>query len=71
MARTRSATISMAVSRSSSSQSVAYGRRYFTLVSRCGLLTSDDDADPLGQSRPREMGLSGSPSIWVTRPSLT
>src|SRR5581483_9003600 len=28
-------------------------------------------AAPLGQSRPREIGLSGSPSIWVMRPSLT
>ena len=28
-------------------------------------------AEPLGQSRPREIGLSGSPSIWMTLPSLT
>ena len=28
-------------------------------------------AEPLGQSRPREIGLSGSPSIWTTLPSLT
>ena len=26
---------------------------------------------PFGHNRPREMGLAGSPSIWVTRPSLT
>ena len=25
----------------------------------------------MGHSRPREMGLAGSPSTWVTRPSLT
>jgi len=29
------------------------------------------DAEPLGQSLPREIGLSGSPSIWVTSPFLT
>ena len=28
-------------------------------------------AAPFGQSRPREIGLSGSPSIWVTSPSVT
>ena len=28
-------------------------------------------AEPLGQSRPREIGLSGSPSIWVIAPSRT
>ena len=28
-------------------------------------------AEPFGQSRPLEIGLSGSPSIWMTLPSLT
>jgi hypothetical protein len=29
------------------------------------------DAAPFGQSLPREIGLSGSPSIWVTSSSFT
>ena len=36
-----------------------------------GRVTSCLDAAPLGHSRPREIGLSGSPSIWMTRSSLT
>ena len=36
-----------------------------------GEVTSDVDAEPLGHRRPRETGESGSPSIWVTRPSRT
>src|SRR3954454_5976477 len=68
---TRSATISIASSRSSSVQEVAYGALYLTLNSRVGLFTSCSDADPFGQRRPREIGLAGSPSIWVTFSSLT
>src|SRR4051812_22755221 len=70
-ARTRSAIISIAVSRSRSSQSVAYGRRYLTVVTRVGLVTSCLLALPLGHSRPRLIGESGSPSIWTTFSSLT
>ena len=40
-------------------------------VWRRSLLTSCSLADPFGHSRPREMGESGSPSIWVTLPSWT
>src|SRR5438270_13240925 len=69
--RTRSAIISIAVSRSRSSQSVAYGRRYLTVVTRVGLFTSCLLALPLGHSRPRLIGESGSPSIWTTFSSLT
>jgi len=47
------------------------GRRYFTLVSRSGAVTRFLEAAPLGQSRPRLTGLSGSPSIWMTCSSLT
>jgi heme/copper-type cytochrome/quinol oxidase subunit 2 len=43
------------------------GRRYLTRRSRCGPVTRLLDAEPFGQSRPREMGLSGSPSICTTR----
>src|SRR4051812_40076005 len=68
---TRSAIMSVAVSRSSSSHSVALGRRYLTLYSRRGLFTYCSEADPLGHRRPREIGLSGSPSIWTTFSSLT
>ena len=32
---------------------------------------SCSEAEPFGHSRPREIGLSGSPSIWITRSSLT
>src|SRR3954462_12981307 len=69
--RTRSAIISIAVSRSRSSQSVAYGRRYLTVVTRVGLVTSCLLALPLGHSRPRLIGESGSPSIWTIFSSLT
>src|SRR3954447_24387700 len=68
---TRSAIISIAVSRSRSSHSVPYGRRYFTVVTRVGLVTSCLLALPLGHSRPRLIGESGSPSIWTTCSSLT
>src|SRR4051812_2948817 len=70
-ASTRSAIISIAVSRSRSSHSVPYGRRYLTFVTRVGLVTSDLLALPLGQSRPRLIGESGSPSIWTTFSSFT
>ena len=40
-------------------------------VSRDGLLTSCSEAEPFGHNRPREIGLSGSPSIWMTFSSLT
>ena len=68
---TRSAIMSMARSRGRSSHAVAWGGRYFTFVSRDGPVTRLLVAEPLGHRRPREMGLSGSPSIWVMRPSLT
>src|SRR5215218_9645265 len=70
-ASTRSAIMSIACSSGSSSHSVPWGRRYLTLSSRLGPVTSCLEAAPLGHSRPREMGLSGSPSIWVTCSSLT
>ncbi len=66
----RSAIISIASSRSSSCHSVPCGGRYLTLWLRSSLLTSCSEAAPFGQSLPRETGLSGSPSIWVTLPSL-
>src|SRR3954469_13877474 len=68
---TRSAIISIAVSRSRSSHSVPYGRRYLTVVTRVGLVTSDLLALPFGHSRPRLIGESGSPSICTTFSSLT
>src|ERR671933_2397317 len=68
---TRSAIISIAVSRSRSSHSVPYGRRYLTVVTRDGLVTSCLLALPFGHSRPRLIGESGSPSIWTTFSSLT
>ena len=68
---TRSATMSMAVSRSRGSQSVPYGRRYSTWWRRAEPVVSWRVADPLGHSRPRLTGESGSPSIWTTRSSLT
>ena len=68
---TRSAIISIASSRPSSSHVFPNGRRYLTLYWRDGLVTSDFDAEPFGQSRPREIGLAGSPSIWVTSPFST
>src|SRR2546423_7080007 len=63
--------MSVAVSRSSSSQSVARGLRYLTLYSRLGLFTYCSEAAPFGHRRPREIGLSGSPSICTTRSSFT
>ncbi len=68
---TRSATIPMAVSRSSCSHSVAYGLRYSTPCSRPGPVVSWSVAEPLGQSLPRLIGESGSPSIWTTFSSRT
>jgi hypothetical protein len=68
---TRSAIMSIACSSGSSSQSVAYGRRYLTRVSRLGLVTRLLLAEPFGQRRPLEIGLAGSPSICVTWPSFT
>ena len=68
---TRSAIISMARSSDSSSQWVPWGRRYFTRYSRSGPVTSCLLADPFGHRRPREIGLSGSPSIWTTCSSFT
>jgi hypothetical protein len=65
------AIMSTARSRSISSQSVAYGARYSAFVWRVGELTSDSDEEPRGHSRPREIGESGSPSMWTTRSSLT
>ena len=41
------------------------------LYSREGFVTRFLDAAPFGQTRPREIGLSGSPSIWSTLPSRT
>src|SRR4051794_22646574 len=69
--RTRSAIISIAVSRSRSSHSVPYGRRYRIFVTRVGLVTSCLLALPLGQRRPRLTGESGLPSIWTIFPSFT
>ncbi len=68
---TRSAIMSIARSRSRSSHSVPYGRRYRTFVTRAGDVTSCLLALPFGQSRPREIGLAGSPSICTTCSSLT
>ena len=67
----RSAIMSVACSSDSSSQSAAPGRRYLTLCSRIGELTRPSEAEPLGHRRPREIGESGSPSIWMTFSSLT
>ena len=63
--------MSIAVSRSRSSHCVPNGRRYFTRYSRAPPVVSWRLAEPLGQSRPRLTGESGSPSIWMTFPSLT
>ena len=64
--------MSIAVSRSSSSHSVPYGRAVAApCCCRRSLVTRLLLAEPFGHSRPREIGLSGSPSIWVTSPSLT
>ena len=68
---TRSAIMSMAVSRSRSSHSVPYGRRYRTWYSRASPVVSCRLAEPFGHSRPRLTGESGSPSIWVTFSSWT
>ena len=40
-------------------------------MTRLGEVTSCLLALPFGHSRPREIGLAGSPSIWVDLPSLT
>ena len=63
--------MSIAVSRSSSCHSVAWGARYLTAYSRAGCSCSAREAEPLGHRRPREIGESGSPSIWMTFSSLT
>ena len=63
--------MSIAVSSSSSSHSVPCGGRYLTLNSRPGEECSWRDAEPFGHRRPREIGESGSPSIWMTCSSLT
>src|ERR1035437_5026854 len=42
------------------------GRRTLGLVSRLGLLMSSRRVAPLGQSVPRLIGWSGSPSTWTT-----
>ena len=68
---TRSAIISIASSSESSSQRVPYGGRYLTLYSRRGPSCRPFEAAPFGHSRPREIGLAGSPSIWITSPSFT
>ena len=51
--------------------SVANGARYLTLVSRFGLTASWKVAEPLGQSVPRLIGLSGLPSMLTIWPSRT
>src|SRR4051812_22513874 len=53
------------------SHSLAYGRRYSTRCSRCEPVTSWNVAAPLGQSRPREIGESRSPSMSTIFPSRT
>src|SRR5258708_2016615 len=63
--------MSIAWSRGISRQLRLWGARYFTAYSRSGPLTSSREEAPFGQSRPREIGLSGSPSIWVTTSSWT
>jgi hypothetical protein len=68
---TRSAIMSIAWSSASSSHWVPWGRRYLTVSSRAGPLTSCRVAAPLGHSLPREIGESGSPSTWMTCASLT
>src|SRR5215831_4938106 len=68
---TRSAIMSMARSRESSSHSVPHGRRYLIVYSRAGPVVSCMLAAPLGHNLPRLIGESGSPSIWVTRSSCT
>src|ERR1700722_11109092 len=60
----------MAVSSSSSSHFVEYGRRYFTFCNRPGWVCSSNVSEPLGQRRPREIGDSGSPSIEISLPFL-
>ena len=45
----------------------AAGAAVERLALAAGLLTSCSLADPLGHRRPREIGESGSPSIWTTR----
>ena len=50
---------------------VPCGRRYLIVCSRPGPVTRLFVAAPFGHSRPREIGLAGSPSIWVISPSRT
>ena len=50
----------------------AGGRQRKVYLGKAGDLSLERlEAAPLGHSRPREMGLSGSPSIWMTCSSLT
>ena len=61
----------MACSSGISSHCVPWGLRYRMLCTRCDPVTSWKVAAPLGHSRPREMGESGSPSMSVILPSFT
>ena len=70
VSQTRSAIMSIAVSNSKSSHRVEYGRRYFMRVSRLACVSSSKLSEPLGQSRPREINESGSPSMETSFPSL-
>src|SRR3954453_13275147 len=71
LAGTRLAIMSIAVSRSRSSHSVPWGRRYRTVDTRRGLVTSWWVEEPRGHSRPRLTGESGSPSTCTTFSSST
>ena len=68
--QSRSATMSIACSRSRDSHSRECGRRYFTFISRVGLVTSSKLSAPFGHKCPREIGDSGSPSMLMSLPSL-
>ena len=70
VAITRSAIMSIAVSSGRSVHSVAYGARYLTRSSRFSV-TSERVAEPFGHNRPREIGLSGSPSMSMICSSRT
>src|SRR5258707_8804667 len=63
--------MSIALSRSRSCHWVANGGRYLTWYSPAAPVVSCRLAEPFGHSRPPLTGEPGSPSIWVTRPSLT
>ena len=65
------ATRSMASSRAIGSHSVAPGRRCSTVSRRWVPVTNWKVAAPLGQRRPRLIGLSGLPSMLVMRPLRT